>query len=147
MCYNVWLHQTQNTVRHASGCGVNFSFVVADGVNAFPWASHLETLFTETSAHVVCAFSNGVTLSLFVLCQVCGLHIFSPALQMVFSSRSRVFCWTIIFLNLQRSRVYQGSVCRWCFWCQLLRISFPSHKFPRIFKIFLKTFMVFALYI
>lgn len=52
--------------------------------------SHLETLLTETSAHVVCVLSNGVALSLFVLCQ--GLrftYIFScPADGLFISSQS-----------------------------------------------------------
>lgn len=117
-----------------SRCGVNFFLEWRTVLTSFPERlSHLETLLTEMSAHVVCVFSNGIALSLFVLCQ--GLwftYIFScPADGLFISSQS---LWlNNFFFNLQRSRVYQGSVCSWCFWCQLLRISFPSHRFQRIF--------------
>lgn len=94
-------------------------------------------------------FSNGVALSLFVRCQ--GLwftYIFScPADGLFISSQS---LWlNNFFFNLQRSRVYQSSVCRWCFWCQLLRISFPSHRSQRIFlkNIFKDVYVFCTLYL
>lgn len=116
-----------------SRCGVNFFLEWRTVLTSFPerliWKpSSLKCLLTS----FVCSLTGSLSPFLFYV-KVCGLHIFSPALQMVFSSRRRVFGWTIFFFNLQRSRVYQGSVCRWCFWCQLLRISFPSHRFQRIF--------------
>lgn len=117
---NVWLNQTKNTIRHVSRCGFHFYLVAADGADVFPgcliWKpSSLKCLLTSFVYSLMGSlfpFLLRLKISFHGLCQVCGLHTFSPFLQMLFSSLSRVFCSTIIFFNLQRSRAYQSSVCR-----------------------------------